>query len=228
VPIEPDQRRTSETSPCDQLIGEGRAEEDRPWTSMRARWMWTAIPATPRQNAMNNPSRARGAEQRRRRGPAIDEHGDIDTTLAQHLHAQIGAVAREAKLAFIARFLIDQLDEAGYLPMSLRELPRICACLWPGGGAGPGQDAGTDRGGRAQPAECIALQAKRSGPLRPGHGALIDNLELVARGEFVRLKRMCGVDDEDLADMLPNCAAMIPSPACAMAAGLPRPWCPTS
>ena len=31
---------------------------------------------------------------------------------------------------------------------------------------------------------------------------LIDNLDLVARGSFDQLKRLCRVDDEDLRDML--------------------------
>ena len=41
---------------------------------------------------------------------------------------------------------------------------------------------------------------------------LIDNLDLVARGEFARLKRMCGVDDEDFADMLAELRGYDPKP----------------
>src|SRR3546814_14881067 len=44
---------------------------------------------------------------------------------------------------------------------------------------------------------------------------LIDNLELVARGEFARLKRMCGVDDEDFADMLAELRGYNPRPGLA-------------
>jgi RNA polymerase sigma-54 factor len=41
---------------------------------------------------------------------------------------------------------------------------------------------------------------------------LIDNLDLVARGEFARLKRMCDVDDEDFADMLNELRGYDPKP----------------
>ena len=41
---------------------------------------------------------------------------------------------------------------------------------------------------------------------------LIDNLELVARGEFARLRRMCGVDEEDLSDMLAELRRYDPKP----------------
>jgi RNA polymerase sigma-54 factor len=42
--------------------------------------------------------------------------------------------------------------------------------------------------------------------------ALIDNLELVARGEVERLKRLCRVDDEDFADMLRELRSYNPRP----------------
>jgi RNA polymerase sigma-54 factor len=41
---------------------------------------------------------------------------------------------------------------------------------------------------------------------------LIDNLDLVARGEVARLKRLCQVDDEDFADMLAELRSYDPRP----------------
>jgi RNA polymerase sigma-54 factor len=43
---------------------------------------------------------------------------------------------------------------------------------------------------------------------------LIDNLDLVARGEMSRLRRICDVDDEDLADMIRELRNYDPKPGC--------------
>ena len=60
--------------------------------------------------------------------------------------------------------------------------------------------------------ECLALQAREADRYDPCMARLIDNLELVARGEFARLKRMCDVDDEDFADMLAELRGYDPKP----------------
>jgi RNA polymerase sigma-54 factor len=41
---------------------------------------------------------------------------------------------------------------------------------------------------------------------------LLDNLELVARGDFARLRRICGIDREDLGDMLSELRRYDPKP----------------
>jgi RNA polymerase sigma-54 factor len=147
-------------------------------------------------------------------GPDIDERGSNAPTLAQHLEAQIGAASEDAGLVFIARHLINLLDEAGYLHASLREvaedldmpLARVEAALALVQALDPtGVGARTLR-------ECLMLQAKEADRYDPCMARLIDNLDLVARGEFARLKRMCEVDDEDFADMLAELRAYDPKP----------------
>ena len=44
--------------------------------------------------------------------------------------------------------------------------------------------------------------------------ALIDNLDLVARGDMGRLRKICRVDDEDLADMIRELRDYDPKPGC--------------
>jgi RNA polymerase sigma-54 factor len=66
-------------------------------------------------------------------------------------------------------------------------------------------------------AECIAIQAREADRYDPCMKALIDNLELVARGEVERLKRLCRVDDEDFADMLRELRSYNPRPGLAFA-----------
>ena len=63
-------------------------------------------------------------------------------------------------------------------------------------------------------AECLALQAKAADRYDPAMARLIDNLELLSRGQMAALKRICGVDDEDLADMVRELRAYDPKPGC--------------
>ena len=74
--------------------------------------------------------------------------------------------------------------------------------------------------------ECIALQAVEADRHDPAMARLIDNLDLVARGEFPRLKRMCGVDDEDFADMLAELRGYDPKPGSRFGGGGSTPVTP--
>jgi len=60
--------------------------------------------------------------------------------------------------------------------------------------------------------ECIALQAREADRHDPAMARLIDNLDLLARGDLARLKRICAVDDEDFADMLSELRGYDPKP----------------
>jgi RNA polymerase sigma-54 factor len=63
-------------------------------------------------------------------------------------------------------------------------------------------------------AECLILQAKAADRYDPAMARLIDNLELLSKGRTTDLKRICGVDDEDLADMIRELRAYDPKPGC--------------
>lgn len=142
-----------------------------------------------------------------------------DITLAEHLEGQIGAAVSDPQTAFIARHIIGLLDEAGYLTIPLEEVAddlgvdvfdakaalRLVQSLDPSGV------------GARTLAECIAIQAREADRYDPCMKALIDNLDLVARGEVERLKRLCRVDDEDFADMLRELRSYNPRPGLAFA-----------
>ena len=66
-------------------------------------------------------------------------------------------------------------------------------------------------------AECLALQARAADRYDPAMARLIDNLDLLAKGRVQDLKRICGVDDEDLADMIRELRAYDPKPGCQFA-----------
>ena len=148
-------------------------------------------------------------------GLDFDSFADTDKSLADHLLAQAGAVI-DGPDWFIAQHLIDQIDEAGYLTVPLLDiagrlgtsLARVEAVL------AQIQTLDPTGVGARDLAECIALQAKEADRYDPCMARLIDNLDLLARGEIARLKRMCDVDDEDMADMIRELRGYDPKPGC--------------
>ena len=74
--------------------------------------------------------------------------------------------------------------------------------------------------------ECLALQAKEADRYDPCMQVMIDNLDLVARGSIAHIKRICGVDDEDFADMLAELRSYDPKPGLRFGGGEEAPVVP--
>ena len=140
------------------------------------------------------------------------------TSLAEYLLAQLhGASGPQAVLAEI---IVQQLDQNGYLDSSLadiagdsgaslREIEAALKLV---------QDLDPAGVGARNLSECLALQAKAADRYDPAMARLIDNLDLLAKGRMNDLKRICGVDDEDLADMVQELRAYDPKPGTRFAA----------
>ena len=201
-------RTTLESSPVDQLVSEGRADDDRPLD----------IDATALDRDRDTGDGEWGSALRigpaGEDGPDIDERGESDKDLATHLHDQLGAQSRDPRLAAIARYLIDQLDEAGYLPVTLREVASELGVALAEAEAALAlvQSLDPTGVGARSLGECLALQAIEADRHDPCMARLLENLDLLARGEIPRLKRMCGVDDEDFAEMLAELRGYDPKP----------------
>ena len=142
-----------------------------------------------------------------------------DISLAEHLDGQIGAVANDPGVLFIARHIIGLLDDAGYLIFDLRDIALDL-------GVSPQeakaalelvQSLDPTGVGARDLAECLAIQAREADRYDPCMQKLIGNLDLLGRGEISRLKRMCQVDDEDFADMLAELRSYNPKPGLAFA-----------
>ncbi len=71
--------------------------------------------------------------------------------------------------------------------------------------------------------ECLAAQLAERNRLDPAMLALLDNLDMLARRELKRLEMMCGVDAEDLAEMIAEIRALDPKPAASYDTGPPQP-----
>ena len=224
APDEPDRVEALEALPegasADELMLRGGGEGDAPLDLASVDRDWDTGDGESRSSRDAEWGAAAGSA-----GGDFDEMPDweqlraAELTLAEHLEAQIGAASPDPQTAFIARHIIGLLDEAGYLPTPLDEVAddlgvdvfdaksalRLVQSLDPSGV------------GARNLAECIAIQAREADRYDPCMKALIDNLELVARGEVERLKRLCRVDDEDFADMLRELRSYNPRPGLAFA-----------
>ena len=146
-------------------------------------------------------------------GPDFDSFAAPDIGLHEHLMQQAGAALSGMALV-IAGQLVGQIDDAGYLEADLLDtayrlgvpLAQVEAVLRVIQGFDP---AGV---GARSLAECIALQVKDADRYDPAMARLIDNLDLLARGQIPQLRRICGVDEEDMADMIRELRGYDPKP----------------
>jgi RNA polymerase sigma-54 factor len=156
-----------------------------------------------------------GISERTGEGPDFDAMEGEGVSLHEHLLAQAGEVLSGVDL-FIAGQLIEQIDETGYLLVPLLDIAQRLGA--------PLADVERvlkvihhfDPAGIAARnlAECLAIQAKEADRYDPAMARLIDNLDYLAKGNLGALKRICGVDDEDMADMIRELRAYDPKPGC--------------
>ena len=140
-----------------------------------------------------------------------------ESSLAEHLLAQLhgtgGAIGR------VAAAIVNELEETGYLDTPLAVIAEATGASGDESEQALALVQSLDPPGIAARSleECIALQAKAADRYDPAMARLIANLDLLARGQMKDLKRICGVDDEDLADMVAELRAYDPKPGCRFA-----------
>jgi RNA polymerase sigma-54 factor len=146
-------------------------------------------------------------------GPDFDSFAAPDIGLHEYLMQQAGAALSGMRFV-IASQIIGQIDYAGYLEanllemayrlgVTLAEVEDVLAVVQSFDPAGVGARTLS---------ECIALQAKEADRHDPAMACLIANLDLLARGQIAHLRRICGVDEEDMADMIRELRTYDPKP----------------
>jgi RNA polymerase sigma-54 factor len=143
-----------------------------------------------------------------------------DLSLIDVLLEQAGRVLSGLDLV-IAQHLIDMVDEAGYLEGDTEDVAErlgvdhdhVLAVLKVLQGFEPSGVAARTLG------ECLAIQAREADRYDPAMARMLANLHLVARGDFASLRRICGVDQEDVADMIAEIRAYNPKPGLAYGGG---------
>ena len=151
-----------------------------------------------------------------------------ETTLADHLSRQMTLAVTDPVERIIGQHLIDLVDEAGYVR---GELPSIAEKL----GAPVTEvekvlgilQAFDPPGVCARDlSECLAIQLRERDRYDPAMRALIEHLDLLAKRDYAELKRICGVDEEDLRDMAGEIRRLNPKPGLAFGGGVVQPIVP--
>ncbi|HEY3637654.1 MAG TPA: RNA polymerase factor sigma-54 [Rhizomicrobium sp.] len=163
-----------------------------------------------------------------------DDDGSFERTLAasetlhDHLIAQLSIAGLDGADRLIALALIDAIDEAGYLRAEAGEIAerlgaeknavenilRVIQGFEPTGV------------GARNLSECLALQLQERGRLDPAMNTLLAHLELVARRDLAGLSARCGVDLEDVTDMIMELRELTPKPGLAFGSEPVQPVVP--
>jgi RNA polymerase sigma-54 factor len=145
-----------------------------------------------------------------------------EETLRDHMLAQIAVVPATEQARVLARLLVDELDGAGYLRTDLCALSdRLGAnrALVDDAVAILQSCEPTGVGARDL-AECLALQLKEQNRYDPAMEALLAHLDDLAAVRFEKLQEACGVDQDDLNEMIAEIRALDPRPGAVFGGGV--------
>jgi RNA polymerase sigma-54 factor len=149
-------------------------------------------------------------------------------TLKDHLEEQLSIAGLDGSHRLIGAAIIDSIDEAGYFRGDLAEIAeRLGTPLADAESVLEKVQGFEPTGvGARDLAECLGLQLKELDRLDPAMAALLANLDLVARRNISELCARCGVDAEDIADMIGEIRALTPKPGLAFGSDPVQPVVP--
>jgi RNA polymerase sigma-54 factor len=144
-----------------------------------------------------------------------------EITLRDHLVEQLNVEMEDEADRLLGLFLIDQLDESGYAKEDTSALARLLSCDM------ERLEAVRQKLMRFDPlgigsrnlAECLAVQLQERNRLDPAMQALLQSLNLLAAKDYKKLMALCGVDADDLKDMIAEIQSLTPRPSMGYAAG---------
>jgi RNA polymerase sigma-54 factor len=151
-----------------------------------------------------------------------------EITLAGHLAQQVPLAFTDPIDRMIAQYLVDLVDEAGYISGELAEAAdKLGAPLARVEGVLARLQTFDPSGVCARNlAECLAIQLRERNRLDPAMAALLGSLELLARRDYAGLRKICAVDDDDLVDMIAEIKRLNPKPGLAFGSAVMQPIVP--
>lgn len=145
---------------------------------------------------------------------SIDDNPSAGISLREHLLEQLQVDVHEPAKRLIGAHLIDLVDDAGYIKedltplcetfgVEMKEIDEVLAIL-----------QGFDPVGicARNLSDCLSLQLKEKNRLDPAMQKLLANLNLLADSKFDELQKKCGVDKEDLRQMIAEIRELNPKP----------------
>ena len=123
-----------------------------------------------------------------------------ETSLQDHLAEQLAVALTDASQRMTGQYLIDLVDEAGYLPPDLGEAADKLGTTQEAVDAVLAVLQTFDPPGicARNLSECLAIQLRERDRFDPAMRALVENLDLLAKRDIAGLKKICGVDDDDI------------------------------
>jgi RNA polymerase sigma-54 factor len=161
-------------------------------------------------------------------GYNLEAFVSAETTLAGYLAEQMALAIPDPASRMIARYLIDMVDEAGYLAGDLDAVAEKLGAPLADVEAVLGVLQSFDPPGicARNLTECLAIQLKDRDRFDPAMQALVAHLDLLAKRDLAALRRLCGVNDEDLADMIAEIRNLNPKPGLAFGSTVVQPIVP--
>lgn len=135
-------------------------------------------------------------------------------SLREHLLEQLHLSVDDQRDRMIGAMMIDQLDELGYLRQDVAELAETFGCSEARLSHLLAIMREFDPCGifaRDLP-DCLSLQLKDINRFDPAIERLLQNLDKLAEGDIKGLSKICGVDEEDVMDMVKDIKRLNPRP----------------
>jgi RNA polymerase sigma-54 factor len=151
-----------------------------------------------------------------------------EMTLSEHLSEQMALAILDPVNRMIGRYLIDMVDEAGYLSGDLAGVAEKLGAPLATVEAVLAELQTFDPSGvcARNLTECLSIQLRDRDRFDPAMQALVAHLDVLAKRDLAGLRRICGVNDEDLADMIAEIRNLNPKPGLAFGSTLVQPIVP--
>jgi RNA polymerase sigma-54 factor len=137
-----------------------------------------------------------------------------ERSLHDYLAEQLQVALKGDRDRLVGQYIIDLIDEAGWLTTPIEtiaetlgarvaEIERVLKVV---------QTFDPPGVGARHLRECLAIQLRERDRYDPAMQALITHLELLAKHDYATLRKVCGVDEEDLAEMIAEVKRLSPKP----------------
>ncbi len=160
--------------------------------------------------------------------PNLEETTAYRPSLSDHLTNQLSMSINDHMERLIALHLIGMLDETGYISGDLYQVADVLDCDIKGVEEVLEKLQNFDPPGifARDLAECLKLQLRDLDRLDPAMQAMLENLDRLAGHDIEALKRLCGVDAEDIVEMVAEIRTLNPKPALAFDFNVTQPIVP--
>jgi RNA polymerase sigma-54 factor len=144
----------------------------------------------------------------------LEAYVAAEVSLRDYLVAQLRLANDDPVDRLIGQSLIDSIDEAGYftdttsevagrLGATVERTEKVLALI---------QSLEPSGVGARNLAECIAIQLREKDRFDPAMQTLVSHLDLVAKRDYAKLRKLCNVGTDDVSDMIAEIRRLDPKP----------------